>query len=96
MCVCELTGVDEGGADELAGDAAAEELGDAVDDGGAEVVDVEGVLVQEVEGACEACVLVARQAADDPAQHLGIINLSLTNQCKASVLEQQSAVLSAR
>jgi len=35
-----LTGVDDGGADELAGDAAAEELANAVDDGAGDAGDV--------------------------------------------------------
>jgi hypothetical protein len=66
-----LTWVDDGGADELAGDALAEELADAVDDGGAEVVEVEHVLAHEHHGALEPCMLVQpRQVADDAAQHL--------------------------
>ena len=35
-----LTGVNDGGADELAGDAAAEELANAVDDGAGDAGDV--------------------------------------------------------
>jgi hypothetical protein len=63
-----LTWVDDGGADELAGDALAEEL---VDDGGAEVVEVEHVLAHDHLGALEPRMLVQpRQVADDPAQHL--------------------------
>ena len=66
-----LTGVDEGRADELAGDPLAEELGDAVDDGGAEVVEVEHVLAHEHHRALEPRILARpRQPVDDPAQHL--------------------------
>lgn len=66
-----LTGVDEGGADELAGDPLAEELADAVDDGGAEVVEVQHVLAHEHHRALEPRMLVRpRQPVDDPAQHL--------------------------
>lgn len=66
-----LTGVDESGADELAGDPLAEELADAVNDGGAEVVEVQHVLAHEHHRALEPRMLVRpRQPVDDPAQHL--------------------------
>lgn len=62
--------VDDGGADELAGDAAAEELGDIVEDGGADAgdVQVEGGLAHQHHGALEPSIL-ARQVADDPSDN---------------------------
>jgi len=63
-----LTGVDDGGADELAGDAAAEELADAVDDGAGHASDVEAEdgLAHEHHVALEVRILVAaRDVADD-------------------------------
>jgi hypothetical protein len=68
-----LTGVGDGGADELAGDAAAEELGDIVEHGGADAgdVEVEDALAHEHQGALEPGTLVPGQVADDVSKHLG-------------------------
>jgi hypothetical protein len=63
-----LTGVDDGGADELAGDAAAEELAEAVHEGAGDAGDVEAEhgLAHEHQVALEVRILVAaRQVADD-------------------------------
>jgi hypothetical protein len=63
-----LSRVDDGGADELAGDAAAEELADAVDDGAADAGDVQAEhgLAHEHRVALEVRILVAaRDVADD-------------------------------
>jgi hypothetical protein len=53
-----LTGIDDGGADKLAGDATTEELGDAVHGGGAEVVEVERILAHQDHRALEVDILV--------------------------------------
>jgi hypothetical protein len=65
-----LTRVADGGADELAGDSAAEELGDAVNEGAGDAVDVEDVLAHEHHVALEVGMLVgARQVVDDRDLH---------------------------
>jgi hypothetical protein len=63
-----LTRVDDGGADKLAGDAAAEELADAVEEGAGDAGDVQAEhgLAHEHHVALEVRILVAaRQVADD-------------------------------
>src|SRR4051812_10613501 len=69
---CELTVVDEGGDDELAGDSPGEELGvreAAVPDGGVEVVQGEHVPAQQSNGALQ--VEPPREVARDAAKHHG-------------------------
>ena len=75
-----LTGIDDGGADELAGDAAAEELGDIVHDGGAQVVEVECILAGQHHRPLEPGLAPCEPAdpTDDgetAAEHLGVRTL---------------------
>lgn len=74
-----LTGVDDGGADELAGYAAAEELGDIVHDGGAQAVEVERVLARQHHRPLEPGLAPGPgDPADDvetAAEHLGVRTL---------------------
>ena len=68
-----LTGVDDGGADKLAGDAASEELANAVEEGAGDAGDVQAEhgLAHEHHVALELRMLVAaRDVSDYLSDHL--------------------------